>query len=94
MGTPDQSQKGVGVATAQTALNASTATKIFSSQSRVFGEVKNIDGSIVIYVGPSGVTAGTGYPLAAGAAFGLNDFVGELWAIAASGTPTIASIRW
>ena len=50
-GARDISQKGVGLATAQVALNASSAVVVLAAKSRVFAEVKNLDASIVVYLG-------------------------------------------
>ena len=94
MGTPDKSLKGTGVATAQTALNSSSAVAILTAKSRVFAEIKNVDASISIYVGDTGVTSSTGYLVKAGEAFQLDNFVGVLYAIAASATPTVHTIQW
>lgn len=94
MATPYDGEKGVGAITAQTALNASTATKILSTQNRTFGEVRNLDAAISIYIGGAEVSSSNGYLLKAGESFGLENFVGEFYAIAASGTPSVATIRW
>lgn len=58
--------------------------------------VLNIDSSITVYLGHnSGVTSANGFPLAAGAAFTFEGFSasGSIYAIAASGTPTVALIE-
>lgn len=83
------------VTTAQVALNASAATQVFTAGDRRFAEIKNLDTSIVVYLGStSALTSATGYSLAAGATFALDNFIGTIYAIAASGTPSVAVIMW
>jgi hypothetical protein len=53
--------------------------------------ILNIDTSIVIYIGSSIVTASNGFPLLPGASQTLS-FYGNVWAVAASGTPKLAWI--
>jgi hypothetical protein len=90
----------------QIALNASTATPLvvqgytgtdFPNTTGVDGDeipflITNCDAVIVIYIGGPGVTTATGTPLAAGAALPIGVVGGgEIpYAIAASGTPTVA----
>lgn len=55
--------------------------------------IKNIDSTITIYLGGSGVTTSNGYPLLAGQSVTLssiNSEAGSLWAVAASGTPKLS----
>lgn len=79
----------------QTALNSSTSVAIAQNLNRTYLEVKNLDASIVVYLGhATGVTSSTGYPLAAGATFGFSNMSDAVYAIAASGTPTLAIIEW
>ena len=54
--------------------------------------IKNVHASISVYVGPSGVTSSTGFELKAGESVSLPNFSlagGNLYAVAASGTPDI-----
>lgn len=61
------------------------------SRSRIL--VKNTDASIVVYVGEAtGVTSSTGFPLAAGESVALYT-TAAVYAIAASGTPSIAIVE-
>ncbi len=56
--------------------------------------VKNHDASIVVYVGADeGVTSANGYALASGASVEFEEHEGEIWAIAASGTPSVGLIE-
>lgn len=56
--------------------------------------IKNADGAIVIYIGPtSGVSAANGYPLAPGAEFIDVDSTSAWYAIAASGTPSLRTLE-
>lgn len=80
------------IVASQNALST-TAEKIASvsaGQHRVI--VKNTDASITVYLGHSdAVTSANGMPLLAGESIALYTR-GEVWAIAASGTPTVAII--
>ena len=90
----------------QIATNSSTATPLLvagSGASQVAAltgtlqdplpvAIQNIDSAITIYIGGSGVTAATGYPLLAGQSFPFALYgSSEIpYAISASGTPVIA----
>ena len=86
----------MALATAQIALNASTSTKINtvggtpSSHYKIY--VKNLDGSINVFVGLSGVTSSTGLRLNAGETTIIEPVLlgTDLHAIAASGTPSVS----
>lgn len=86
MRTPTGTER---IQTNQNALST-TAEKIASiSAGRHRVVVYNIDAAISVYVGPdSGVTASTGFLVKADYAVPFYT-KGELWAIAASGTPTV-----
>lgn len=85
-------------AAAPTLVIAADAGDAFKNLLVGFREVKNIDAAITIYLGDINVAIATGYPLAAGGAFNLSGagrlFVGDIYAIAASGTPSIAFIQY
>ena len=78
------------IATSTNALSI-TAEKIADvrpSRHRIV--IRNNDGAIVVYVGPtSSVSSTVGFAIGAGVREEF-DYSGELWAIAASGTPSIA----
>lgn len=86
----------MALATAQIALNSSTATKINtvggtpSSHYKIY--VKNLDASINVFVGITGVTAATGLRLNSGETTIIDPVVAgtDLYAISASGTPSVA----
>jgi len=86
----------MALATAQIALNSSTATKINtvggtpSSYYKIY--VKNLDASINVFVGITGVTSSTGLRLNAGETTIIDPVVvgTDLYAISASGTPSVA----
>lgn len=80
--------------TTQNALSTTREVVIPANPGRHFAEVKNTDGAIAVYVGDSTVTTSTGHLLAAGEAFGFENYSGAIYAIAASGTPTITTIEW
>ena len=86
----------MALATAQIALNATTATKINtvggtpSSHYKIY--VKNLDASINVFVGLTGVTSSTGLRLNTGETIVIEPVVAgtDLYAIGASGTPSVA----
>lgn len=79
----------------QNALST-VAEKVLSTRAgRTFAEIKNMDAAITVYLGKDNtVSSANGYVLKAGEAFSLDNFVGEVWAIAASGTPTVCILEW
>jgi hypothetical protein len=91
----DNSEKGVGLSISQVTLSVSNAIAVLTAKTRVFAEVKNLDASIVVYIGGDGaVTSATGRPLAPGEAVTFSNYVGPLYAIAASGTPKVSRMEW
>ena len=86
----------MALATAQIALNATTATKINtvggtpSSHYKIY--VKNLDASINVFVGLTGVTSSTGLRLNTGETTIIEPVIAgtDLYAISASGTPSVA----
>ena len=82
----------VSVTTSATALNAAATTQHPSDMQSVL--VKNLDASASVDVGPSTVTSGAGYPLAAGESVSM-DLSGTgaiVYAIAGSGTVSVAVV--
>lgn len=85
-GAPNQAASQIATSTAAALALAARATR-----RKVY--VKNIDGSIVIYVGHDNtVTSTTGFALAAGATVEL-ETTAAIWAIAASGTPRLSFLE-
>jgi hypothetical protein len=90
----DQITTGAGfLATSQTALNSSTATSVASARTtRRSLLVTNLDSTVTIYVGNSGVTSSTGQ-----AVFAQNSltipFTGAVYAISASATPSVSVVE-
>ncbi len=81
--------------TTQNALSTSAEVVIAANTARVFAEVKNTDAAINVYLGKdTNVTAANGHLLRPGEAFGFEGYAGAIWAIAASGTPTVTTIEW
>lgn len=89
--------------TTQVAINAVTATKVYSAEKLPGGNLgmddiriaRNMDAAIVSYMGGPGVTALNGFPLAPNESFILSGpsgmgIKGDVWFISASGTPKIA----
>jgi hypothetical protein len=86
----------MALATAQIALNSSTATKINTvggtpnTHYKIY--VKNLDASINVFVGITGVTSSNGLRLNSGETTIIDPVVAgtDLYAISASGTPSVA----
>lgn len=71
-------------------LVAATATLIAAANVERKGIViKALDGTV--YLGGSGVTSGTGFPLYIGESFSSSAFIGAVYAITASGTVNVRS---
>lgn len=89
------SLKAPSGATTQNALSTTAEVVLAANQSRTFAEIKNVDASINVYLGfSSAVTTSNGHLLRPGEAFAIEDYVGPIYAIAASGTPTVTTIEW
>lgn len=82
--------------TTKTALNASTAVAVSAASAlKARTTIRNLDTSITVYVGGSGVTIANGFPLLAGTVLGESfTFAGSgtVYAIAASGTPSVVAL--
>jgi hypothetical protein len=87
----------MAITTSQNALSTA-AEIIFAANSGVtYREVTNTDASISVYLGnSSSVTSSNGHLLAAGKSFGFDGPAAKLaiYAIAASGTPTVTLVEW
>lgn len=84
-----------GMTTVQNALSTTAELVLAANSERKYAEVKNTDASIKVYVGPTAsVTAANGHEIAAGGAFGWENYIGPIYAIAASATPTVTVIEW
>ena len=84
-----------GLTTTQNALSTTAESVIASNSARLFAEVKNADDTINVYLGDDGtVTAANGHLLRPGEAFSFENYTGAIFAIAASGTPTVTTIEW
>jgi len=71
-----------------TAAITSTATQIFSANYERKGfAIQAVSGTV--YLGGSGVTSSTGFPVATGQTFSSSTFLGALYAITASGAVEI-----
>lgn len=79
-------------ANGQVATSTSSATLLAARSTRRYVLFKNIDASIVQYIGSGTVTSSNGYKLAAGEEVRL-EITTVINAIAASGTPSIAYIE-
>lgn len=81
--------------TGQIALSTTAKSVLAVNASRKFCEVKNADTAISVYIGKSsGVSSTNGHLLKAGEAFSFENYGGAVWAVAASGTPTVTVIEW
>lgn len=81
-GANNLSTTQVATATTQVSLANSRPTR----KSIVF---ENLDAAITIYVGPTGITSSTGYPIPFGQAR-VFTWTGQFFAVSASGTPLMA----
>lgn len=81
----------MSLAISQNALSTA-AEKIISARSVGRRYVlRNVDASIVIYIGTTdAVTSSNGFPLKAAETLIIDNHNGEVWAIAASATPSVA----
>lgn len=81
--------------TGQNALSTNAEVVLGTSPNRSFAEVKNTDASISVYLGKDAtVTSSNGHLLKAGEAFVFEGYTGPIWAVAASGTPTVTYMEW
>ncbi len=79
----------------QNALSTSAEIVIAARADRIFLKITNDDASIKVYVGTdSGVTSSNGHVIKAGAEMTMEGYVGPIWMIAASGTPTVTYAEW
>ena len=85
---------GQGLRANQNALSTSAEVVVPARPGRAFCEVKNTDAAINVYLGPSGVTSSDGHLLKPGEAFSFENYIGAVYAVAASGTPTVTVIEW
>lgn len=82
---------GVGaanLAVAQVATATSQVAAAIARPTRSTVLFRNLDASITIYVGPTGVTSSNGVPILPGAGQSFT-WVGAFFAVSASGTPTL-----
>jgi hypothetical protein len=81
--------------TGQNALSTAAELVLAAWPGRVFAEVTNDDAAIKVYLGvTSGVTTSTGHVLKPGASMAFENYSGPIYAIAASGTPTVTFVEW
>lgn len=80
--------------TEQNALST-TAEVVFQPTGRALVAFKNLDATIVIYIGDSAVDSSTGWKLAAGESTPILELTpGEVvYAVAASGTPSLGILK-
>ena len=84
----------MSIAFSQNALSTTAEKVVNTARTARKVTLKNCDGSIIIYVGKDDtVTSSTGYPLKTNDVIEFDNHLGELYAIAASGTPSIAIIE-
>lgn len=79
------------LATGQVTVSSSTATQLLTvNATRRAALITNNDAAIAIYVGGASVSTTTGHKLAAGSSMSI-PFIGAIYAIAASGSPTASA---
>lgn len=84
----------MSLAISQNALSTAAEMVVAAGRSKRKISIKNTDAAILVYIGTSaGVTAANGWVLGPAAVLEMDEHLGELWAIAASGTPSIAIIE-
>lgn len=89
------SAPAAALATTQNALSTAAEVVVAANATRIFAEVKNLDSSINVFLGDDNtVSAANGHRLAPGEAFVFENYTGAIWAIAASGTPTVSTVEW
>lgn len=92
-GTAAATNKGAtSFATSQSSLTTSASSVSAARPTRRSVLIRNIDATISVYVGVSGVTSSTGLLLKAGESVTINT-VAAVFAVAASGTPTVATLE-
>lgn len=82
--------------TKQVALSTTAAKVADAHGTSCIVKVKNLHATILVYVGPAGVTAANGYLVSAAGGEVTLEFPGQsddLYAVAASGTPSVAVLR-
>lgn len=77
------------IATGQNALSTTAEEVLAGNKARRSCVILNNDASISVYIGTATVSSSTGILLKAGAAITINT-TGPIYAIAASGTPTVS----
>ncbi len=83
--------------TSQNVLSTAAEEIFVANKGVSFREVKNVDASIAVYIGnSSSVTTSTGHKLAFGESFAFEGEAAKqsIYAIAASGTPTVTLAEW
>jgi DNA-binding beta-propeller fold protein YncE len=96
-GTWSRAERPSATVMAKGQFNAAvTAVAVFAANAnRIFAEMKNGDAAISVFVGPDNtVTAANGYLVKAGEKISFDGYTGQVWVIAASGTPPISHISW
>lgn len=79
----------------QNALSTTAEAVLAARADRIFLKITNDDASIKVYVGTdSGVTSSNGHVIKPGAEMTMDGYVGPIWMIAASGTPTVTYAEW
>ena len=81
--------------TTQKTLTTAAQSVLSANAGRLYGEVKNMDASINMFIGPdNAVTTANGHLVKPGESFGIENYRGDIWAIAASATPVMSTIEW
>jgi hypothetical protein len=81
--------------TGQNALSTSAELVMAKNINRTTAEITNDDAAIKVYLGvSSAVTTSTGHVLKPGATIRFENYTGPIYAIAASGTPTVTFLEF
>lgn len=77
----------------QNALSTAAEKIVDASPVRRRVRVKNHDGSIIVYIGTSAsVSSSNGFQCRTNEIFEVEGVIGELWAVAASSTPSVGIV--
>jgi hypothetical protein len=87
-------ERHTGMTVGQNALSTAAEVVLAARNDRLFAQVKNADASINVFIGPTdGVTSANGHLLKPGESLTFPNYIGAIYAVAASGTPTVTFIE-
>jgi hypothetical protein len=84
---------GPAPASAQVSIGT-TATLIFGADVTKRGRTISNQSGVTVFVGPSGVTTGTGFAVPTGSGYDASNLDGPLYGIVATGSATIGTLQY